>query len=143
MTTALTCVASASLMPTRSILLLSGSSGGLSQVQSSYPSGNHILDCHYAIDRIDLSIDLHGLRFGKGGVGAGGHAACPPVASPFTMPEEHGLKGENTPTHPLKVAVSPAPVAGSAPSIMVNVDASVSYNQRTDRYTYSYKLRNL
>lgn len=48
--------------------------GCITQVQSTYPDGNHVVDCSQGKDLIDLA-----QRLGSVCVGQGGHNACPAV----------------------------------------------------------------
>ena len=51
--------------------MISGPTGCLSQVQSSYPFGTHVLDCSLQVDQI-----REPARLGKICVGPGGYDAC-------------------------------------------------------------------
>lgn len=52
--------------------------GCITQVQSSYPFGIHVLDCAQGIDQIP---DTQAARLGKVCVGTGGVAACDPLVA--------------------------------------------------------------
>ncbi len=59
-------------------IFLTASTGCISQVQSTYPFGIHVLDCEGGIDQIT---DQEQGRVGKVCVGPGGVDACDPVSA--------------------------------------------------------------
>ncbi len=74
--TAFNCVTSGNLLVVGRLLMISGPSGCLSQVQSTYPGGIHVVDCNLGTDAIP---DSQQARLGKICVAIGGHDACAPV----------------------------------------------------------------
>jgi len=75
-TTAFNCVSSGALIPVGRMFFIA-TTGCLSQVQSSYPFGIHVLDCEGGIDQIS---DNEQGRLGKICVGSGGVDACDPIS---------------------------------------------------------------
>lgn len=75
-TTAFTCVTSGALLPVGRMFFIA-TTGCISQIQSSYPFGIHVLDCEGGIDQIS---DNEQGRLGKICVGSGGVDACDPIS---------------------------------------------------------------
>jgi hypothetical protein len=69
--TAFDCTTSGQLLVIGRLSMIAGPSGCLSQVQSTYPNGTHVLDCALQIDEIPEPA-----RLGKVCVGPGGIHAC-------------------------------------------------------------------
>lgn len=75
-TTAFSCVIGPAIAPIGMLFMTSGAQGCLYQVDSSYPFGNHVIDCQNGRDARNPSTDPW--RFGLICVGQGGHDACWP-----------------------------------------------------------------
>jgi hypothetical protein len=92
-TTAFNCVYGPALTPVGR-MIFSATSGCLTQVQSNYPFGTHVLDCANAVDQARPGEEF---RLGKICVGQGGYAACtgggqlqtPPGAASRTSTSSH------------------------------------------------------
>lgn len=80
--TAFDCVLGPALAPIGGMSFLTGSSGCLSQVQSSYPDGVAVMDCTWGLDYINPDDPQDRLRLGKVCVGTGGHDACDLLTTP-------------------------------------------------------------
>jgi PKD repeat protein len=65
------CMTSGQLLVLGRMIMITGSTGCLSQVRSSYPFGTHVLDCSVLVDDIREET-----RLGKICVGPGGYHAC-------------------------------------------------------------------
>jgi len=76
-TTAFSCVTSGALITIGRMFFIA-STGCISQVQSSYAFGIHVLDCQGGIDQIT---DNEQGRLGKICVGSGGVDACDPISA--------------------------------------------------------------
>ncbi len=74
-TTAFNCLTGPTLGVIGRMFFIAGSVGCLSQVQSSYPFGVHVLDCQQGIDLIP---DNAAYRLGRICVGQGGYHTCDP-----------------------------------------------------------------
>jgi hypothetical protein len=74
--TAFNCVTSGQVLVIGRLLMSAGTSGCLSQVQSSYPFGIHAVDCSLGMDQIP---DSQQARLGKICVAQGGVDACAPT----------------------------------------------------------------
>jgi hypothetical protein len=72
-TTAFNCLTGPDLGVIGRMFFVAGGVGCLTQVQSSYPFGIHVLDCQQGIDQISESQQA---RLGKICIGQGGYAAC-------------------------------------------------------------------
>jgi hypothetical protein len=76
--TAFDCVTGPALVLIGRMDFLTGSSGCLSQVQSVYPLGNHVLDCSNGADYANPGNPCDVLRFGRVCVSSGGIDGCDP-----------------------------------------------------------------
>jgi PKD repeat protein len=70
------CINHAQLLVLGRLILFAGSTGCLSQVESSYPSGTYALDCAQLIDAIP---EIHSGRLGRICIDSNGVDACPPI----------------------------------------------------------------
>ncbi|MGH9146625.1 MAG: hypothetical protein ACRD1Q_07945, partial [Vicinamibacterales bacterium] len=90
------CVQMPGLVVVGRLEFLSGSSGCLKQVNSSYPFGDHVLDCSLGVDLADP--DTQAGRFGRVCVNSGGIVACdlglPPCAVPVETMTWGRIKGQ-------------------------------------------------
>lgn len=84
--TAFDCVTGPELAVVGLLRFRTGLSGCLRQVQSSYPYGNHVVDCRGGLDLANADDPLHTLRFGRICVGTGGHHPCDPGIPPCPVP---------------------------------------------------------
>ena len=75
-TTAFNCLAGPSLAVIGRLLFTSGDTGCLMQVQSSYPFGDHVVDCTNGLDQINADDPVHQMRLGKVCITSGGVDAC-------------------------------------------------------------------
>jgi hypothetical protein len=73
LSTVFDCVSGPSLVRIGFMDFVAGTTGCLSQIQSDYPNGNHVLDCSNAIDLVDPANPVEALRFGRICVDVGGH----------------------------------------------------------------------
>jgi PKD repeat protein len=72
--TTFNCVTGGSMLVIGRLLMISGATGCLNQVQSSYPGGIHVVDCNFGSNSITSAALL-----GRICVGSGGYDACVPV----------------------------------------------------------------
>jgi hypothetical protein len=80
-TTAFNCVNTTELLIVGNMHFVpAGTPGCISQVQSTFPNGIHVLDCAQGTDLISTSPQDQ-LRLGKICVGQAGNAACTPVSA--------------------------------------------------------------
>ena len=87
-TTAFNCVTAGGLITIGRMFFTGPTAGCISQVQSTYPFGNHALDCTQGVNQI-----TEDARLGKVCVGAGGVDACDPV-SPVENATWGGIKAQ-------------------------------------------------
>jgi len=87
-TTAFNCVTTGALLPIGRMFFTGPTAGCISQVQSTYPFGIHVLDCQGGVNQI-----TEDARLGKVCVGAGGVDACDPV-SPVESATWGGIKAQ-------------------------------------------------
>lgn len=73
---AFTCISTAALATIGRLTFTTGDAGCVFQVQSSYPFGDHVIDCTNGVDQINADDPVHQMRLGKVCVTSGGVDAC-------------------------------------------------------------------